>query len=119
MLIRALSSAVERLPYTQLVGGSNPSARILLFALFLSSCPFTYSAPTPPTGPVYVLPIQGEIQKGTVYVVRRGVKAVTGMNMPVFEKRRFQNGAVSGEVFAELFPSHEASYRREFSRLYT
>lgn len=52
-------------------------------------------------------------------VVRRGVKAVTGMNMPVFEKRRFQNGAVSGEVFAELFPSHEASYRREFSRLYT
>ena len=75
MLLRALSSAVERLPYTQLVGGSNPSARILLLTLFLSSCPFTYSAPTSPAGPVYVLPIQGEIQKGTVYVVRRGVKA--------------------------------------------
>ncbi len=75
MLLRALSSAVERLPYTQLVGGSNPSARILLLTLFLSSCPFTYSAPPSPAGPVYVLPIQGEIQKGTVYVVRRGVKA--------------------------------------------
>ena len=75
MVQRALSSAVERLPYTQLVGGSNPSARILRLILLFFICPQSYSATEPPAGPVYVLPIQGEIQKGTVYVVRRGVKA--------------------------------------------
>ena len=51
-------------------------------------------------------------------IVRRGVKAVTGIDMPVFEKCRFQNGVVSRDTFAELFPPHEAVYRREFSRLY-
>ena len=72
---RALSSVVERLPYTQLVGGSNPSARTLLFA-FTLVCPLTQLSASPSSiGPVYVIPIQGEIQKGTVYVVRRGVKA--------------------------------------------
>ena len=73
--LRALSSGVERLLYTQLVGGSNPSARIVLMAVLLAGPPTSFSAPTSPIGPVYVLPIQGEIQKGTVYVVRRGVKA--------------------------------------------
>ena len=73
----ALSSVVERLPYTQLVGGSNPSARILItlvVALFFA-IPSVHStdALTLP-GPVYVIPIQGEIQKGLVYIVRRGVK---------------------------------------------
>ena len=76
LLSRALSSVVERLLYTQLVGGSNPSARIVLF-LVLS--PFVLPAvqaqdARPPAGPVYVLPIQKEIQKGLVYIVRRGVK---------------------------------------------
>jgi membrane-bound serine protease (ClpP class) len=78
MIFRALSSGVERLLYTQLVGGSNPSARTLFICLLVALLAFpslgrAESAPTP--GPVYVLPIQGEIQKGTVYVVRRGVKA--------------------------------------------
>lgn len=78
--IRALSSGVERLLYTQLVGGSNPSARTLLTAILLAA-PFTSFSATPsPIGPVYVLPIQGEIQKGTVYVVRRGVKAALAAN---------------------------------------
>ena len=72
---RALSSGVERLLYTQLVGGSNPSARTALFALVLLYPLTTFSTPPASVGPVYVLPIQGEIQKGTVYVVRRGVKA--------------------------------------------
>ena len=78
LLFRALSSVVERLLYTQLVGGSNPSARIVLF-LVLS--PFVLPAvqaqdarPPATPGPVYVLPIQKEIQKGLVYIVRRGVK---------------------------------------------
>ena len=29
-------------------------------------------------------------------IVRRGVKAVTGLDMPVFPKRRFQHGAARG-----------------------
>ena len=76
-LFSALSSVVERLPYTQLVGGSNPSARILslLFsALFLSGSNVRSGTEPPAPGPVYVIPIQGEIQKGLVYIVRRGVK---------------------------------------------
>ena len=78
LLFRALSSVVERLLYTQLVGGSNPSARIVLF---LVVSPFVLPAvqaqdarPPATPGPVYVLPIQKEIQKGLVYIVRRGVK---------------------------------------------
>ena len=71
----ALSSVVERLPYTQLVGGSNPSARtlLLLLTLFLSAPAYPENK-TPSPGPVYVIPIQGEIQKGLGYLVRRGVK---------------------------------------------
>ena len=73
---RALSSAVERLPYTQLVGGSNPSARILFSWLtFFLVVNLSHATEPSSPGPVYVIPIQGEIQKGLVYVVRRGVKA--------------------------------------------
>lgn len=51
-------------------------------------------------------------------VVRRGVEAVTGLTMPVFEKRRLQQGVVDSETFESLFPKHEAAYRRTFARLY-
>ena len=73
---RALSSGVERLLYTQLVGGSNPSARtlFLLLSLLLSVPVRSQDAAPGAPGPVYVLPIQKEIQKGLVYIVRRGVK---------------------------------------------
>ena len=73
---RALSSGVERLLYTQLVGGSNPSARILLLLSLGFALPIQAQevSKTPAPGPVYVLPIQKEIQKGLVYIVRRGVK---------------------------------------------
>jgi asparagine synthase (glutamine-hydrolysing) len=47
-------------------------------------------------------------------VVAAGVKAITGMDMPVFEKRRFQHGAASGEAFREHFPEKELAYRKEF-----
>jgi len=47
-------------------------------------------------------------------VVAAGVKAITGMDMPVFEKRRFQHGAASGEAFREHFPEKEQTYRKEF-----
>ena len=73
---RALSSGVERLLYTQLVGGSNPSARILLLLSLGFALPIQAqeASKTSAPGPVYVLPIQKEIQKGLVYIVRRGVK---------------------------------------------
>jgi asparagine synthase (glutamine-hydrolysing) len=51
-------------------------------------------------------------------IVSRGVKAVTGMNMPVFPKRRFQDGAVPEKAFKELFPGNEMAYRRYFNGLY-
>jgi asparagine synthase (glutamine-hydrolysing) len=51
-------------------------------------------------------------------LVKRGVKAVTGLDMPVFPKRRFQHGAASGKTFTEQFPEQEITYRKEFQRIY-
>ena len=51
-------------------------------------------------------------------VVRRGVEAITGLSMPVFEKRRFQHGAVAAEGFEQLFPEGETAYREVFAGLY-
>lgn len=51
-------------------------------------------------------------------VVRRGVRALTGMDMPVFEKRRFQHGAMSRTSLREALPNDEAVYRRRFLSLY-
>jgi asparagine synthase (glutamine-hydrolysing) len=46
-------------------------------------------------------------------IVQRGVRRLTGIEMPVFPKRRFQHGAVSKENFATLFPRDERAYRDE------
>lgn len=51
-------------------------------------------------------------------LVRLGIKAVTGMEMPVYPKRRFQHGAASGKTFGEHFPEADLVYRKEFQRLY-
>lgn len=48
-------------------------------------------------------------------LVSRGVHAVTGRKMPVFAKRRFQEGAVSGDDFRRLFPAGERAYREAFA----
>jgi asparagine synthase (glutamine-hydrolysing) len=47
-------------------------------------------------------------------IVSLGIKAVTGMEMPVFPKRRFQHGAASAKVFSSQFPEKEITYRKEF-----
>ncbi|MGB8536048.1 MAG: asparagine synthase-related protein [Acidobacteriaceae bacterium] len=52
-------------------------------------------------------------------IVSRGVKAVTGFDMPVFAKRRFQHGAVSQETLDSRLPFREAEYRRKFLSLYS
>lgn len=51
-------------------------------------------------------------------IVGRGVKAITGMEMPVYPKRRFQHGAVPDDSFNDLFPDDDMEYRLYFSSLY-
>jgi asparagine synthase (glutamine-hydrolysing) len=56
-------------------------------------------------------------------IVSKGVKAITGIEMPVFPKRRFQDGALRRETFQQRFPSpslseREADYRKRFLSLY-
>jgi asparagine synthase (glutamine-hydrolysing) len=51
-------------------------------------------------------------------VVRRGVKAVTGFDMPVFPKRRFQHGATPVETMRRRLGRSERDYRQAFERLY-
>jgi asparagine synthase (glutamine-hydrolysing) len=52
-------------------------------------------------------------------IVSRGVKAVTGFDMPAFSKRRFQHGAVSEETLESRLPFREAEYRQKFLSLYS
>lgn len=47
-------------------------------------------------------------------IVQSGIRQVTGIEMPVYPKRRFQHGAVSEPFFARLFPREEREYREEF-----
>jgi len=51
-------------------------------------------------------------------MVSQGVKAITGMTMPVFPKRRFQHGATSVNAFKKHFPEREIVYRKEFLSIY-
>jgi len=52
-------------------------------------------------------------------VVRRGVEQITGLTMPVFEKRRFQKGAAQEATFDAMFPKNELPYRQAFAELYS
>ena len=51
-------------------------------------------------------------------IVGRGIKAVTGLDMPLFKKRRFQHGALPADALREGLPFEEAQYRRQFHSLY-
>jgi asparagine synthase (glutamine-hydrolysing) len=51
-------------------------------------------------------------------IVARGIRAVLGMEMPVFPKRRFQEGSVSADEVPRLFPRDEARYRSHFETLH-
>lgn len=83
----------------------------------------------------YTLPNVIEISEGIPYIditnwdheklyelkgkiVSAGVKAITGMDMPVFQKRRFQHGAASDRDFSKHFPEKEIAYRKEFLSKY-
>lgn len=51
-------------------------------------------------------------------ILRRGIKAVTGLKLPVFPKRRFQEGAGPESVLAERFPTDPEAYRNHYLDLY-
>ncbi len=52
-------------------------------------------------------------------IVARGVRALTGLEMPVFPKRRFQHGAISVDSLRQHLPYQEAEYRKQFLALYS
>ena len=51
-------------------------------------------------------------------IVSRGIRALTGMRMPVFEKRRFQHGAMDVTKMREKLPASESVYRKAFLGIY-
>jgi asparagine synthase (glutamine-hydrolysing) len=51
-------------------------------------------------------------------IVRRGVRRVLDLELPVFAKRRFQEGATSPATFASRFAVDPEAYRRRFLELY-
>ena len=51
-------------------------------------------------------------------IVAKGIKAINGIEMPVYPKRRFQHGVASTQVFKNHFPGKEIDYRKEFQKIY-
>ncbi len=52
-------------------------------------------------------------------IVGRGVKAVTGFEMPTFPKRRFQHGAVPVDRLRQRLSGNDPEYRKQFLGLYS
>jgi hypothetical protein len=46
------------------------------------------------------------------------LRLVTGVEMPVFEKRRFQQGAIAEDRFTRLFPEQEQAYRDAYTQVW-
>ncbi len=51
-------------------------------------------------------------------IARRGVKALTGLDMPIFEKRRFQHGAIPVARLRQQTSGEESEYRKQFLSFY-
>jgi asparagine synthase (glutamine-hydrolysing) len=51
-------------------------------------------------------------------VVRRGIAAHFGVEMPVFEKRRFQHGAIPVDGLRQRLGTLETDYRRQYHAIY-
>ena len=51
-------------------------------------------------------------------IVAAGVKAITGMDLPVFPKRRFQHGAMREDTLRSRVSNRESELRRQFLSLY-
>ncbi len=51
-------------------------------------------------------------------IAAAGVREITGLDMPVFPKRRFQHGATSVEKLRERITDNESELRRRFQAMY-
>jgi asparagine synthase (glutamine-hydrolysing) len=51
-------------------------------------------------------------------VVRRGMQQLLGVDFPVFEKRRFQHGALSEQAYQARLATDPLFYRQHFQRLF-
>ena len=51
-------------------------------------------------------------------IVRRGIRATLGVEMPIYPKRRFQHGSAAPDTIARVFSQTEARYRRHFHTLH-
>ncbi len=51
-------------------------------------------------------------------IVARGIKAITGLEMPVFPKRRYQHGALRPEQLRLRLPERESDFRKQFLAIY-
>ena len=51
-------------------------------------------------------------------IVASGVKAITGIDMPVYEKRRFQHGVADKQTYTDIFPDGDMTYRKAFQNIY-
>ena len=51
-------------------------------------------------------------------IVAHGIRAVTGFDMPVFPKRRFQDGVSAPEARRPALDGNEQTYRRQFYAMY-
>ena len=51
-------------------------------------------------------------------IVAQGIKAITGMEMPVFPKRRFQHGVARRTALNNFFPTRPSQYRHAFFAQY-
>ena len=47
-------------------------------------------------------------------VLTRGIQLVLGRTLPAFTKRRFQEGAMAPQTFAQVFDAQGDSYRQYF-----
>ena len=51
-------------------------------------------------------------------VAAAGVRQIADVDMPVFDKRRFQDGAAPTALRAQRLPAAEAPYRQAFARAF-
>ena len=52
-------------------------------------------------------------------IVRRGIQQVLGRELPVFAKQRFQQGAMTNEIFEQVFAGRVDRYRQHFLEQYS
>jgi len=51
-------------------------------------------------------------------IVSSGVRQITGTEMPVYPKQRFQRGAADADTFDSVFPVDEQDYRNAFAKAF-